>query len=603
MVTKNKIFKLDRVIRVFTLSWKTYGPYKARIVLLTGLGLLSSFLEGIGITALIPLFAFAFGGGEGSDFLSRQIAKFFDLFGFDFSVTYLLIFIGVLFIFRAFLGVAVNFIRAKITSEYEEQLRNRLFEGILTARWPYLMKQKSGYLETILLNDVPASSSMLQQFAIILTIVGSLVVYMVVAINVSVSITISALALGGIFMFLVKPLFSRIKRVAIERTAIAKEATHHVTENISGIKSVKTLFVQEGVVEKGRHYFRRLKENNIRAALLRGIGGAFILPLGVVFILVVFAIFYRSTQFNLAALAVIIYLVDRIFNLILELQRSLHTANDSIPHVQSVLNYEKQAAENQEIEAGDGPFSFEHALEFKDVDFAYEGGKIVLSQINFALPRGGMVGIIGPSGVGKTTLVDLILRLLIPSRGKILLDGQEIEKVSRKEWYRNIGYVSQDIFLMNDTIRSNIQFYDGTISKEEMIAAAKQANIYDFIISRPEGFDTVIGERGVMLSAGQRQRIVIARVLARKPQLLILDEATSALDNESEAKIQEVIQNLRGKITVLVVAHRLSTVISCDRVIALQDGRIVEEGVPKKLLADEKTYFYRIYNLKAASAA
>ena len=167
MVTKNKIFKLDRVIRVFTLSWKTYGPYKARIVLLTGLGLLSSFLEGIGITALIPLFSFAFGGGEGSDFLSRQIAKFFDLFGFDFSVTYLLIFIGVLFIFRAFLGVAVNFIRAKITSEYEEQLRNRLFEGILTARWPYLMKQKSGYLETILLNDVPASSSMLQQFAII----------------------------------------------------------------------------------------------------------------------------------------------------------------------------------------------------------------------------------------------------------------------------------------------------------------------------------------------------------------------------------------------------------------------------------------------------
>ncbi len=599
MVKVDKFLNLDRVMRVFTLAWKTYGPYKRRIVLLTLLGLVSSFLEGIGITALIPLFSFAFGDGNGgNDFLSRQIAKVFGLLGIDFSVTYLLIFIGLLFILRAFLGVTLNFIRARITSEYEEQLRNRLFNGILMADWPHLMKQKSGYLETILLYDVPASSGMLNQFAIVLATLGGLAVYMFVAFNVSLSISLSALVLGGVFMFLIKPLFSRIKQLARERTITAKEATHHVSENISGIKTVKTLFVQAGVAEKGRRYFRSLKELNVRAAFLKGLGGAFVLPLGVIFILFIFAFLYKSPNFNLAALAVIIYLVERIFTYFQGLQSSLHTANDSVPHVLSVLNYEVEFSSHREIESSGKPFVFERALEFRNVDFAYDGGKTVLSKINFVLKKGEMVGLIGPSGVGKTTLVDLILRLLTPSQGQILLDGQEIAKIGQREWYRNIGYVSQDIFLMNDTIASNIKFYDDAISNEAMIEAAKQANIYDFIIGRPEGFETIIGERGVMLSAGQRQRIVIARILARHPQLLILDEATSALDNESEIRIQESIQKLKGKITILVIAHRLSTILNTDRLISLEKGIIVEQGEPKQLLSDKDSYFFKVYHLR-----
>jgi len=209
-----------------------------------------------------------------------------------------------------------------------------------------------------------------------------------------------------------------------------------------------------------------------------------------------------------------------------------------------------------------------------------------------------MVGLIGPSGGGKTTIVDIILRLFNPTKGEVLLDGKNINEINLHKWRRNIGYVSQDIFIKNDTIANNIKFYNNSISNAEVEKAAKMANIHRFIQSCPEKYETVIGERGLFISAGQRQRIVIARILARQPKILVLDEATSALDNESEVQIQQVIENLKNKVTVLLIAHRLSTVKNCTKLFILQNGVIKEQGSPEKLLADEKSYFYKVSNIK-----
>jgi len=220
-----------------------------------------------------------------------------------------------------------------------------------------------------------------------------------------------------------------------------------------------------------------------------------------------------------------------------------------------------------------------------------------LNGVNFFIARGEMIGLIGPSGAGKTTIVDLILRLLDPTSGKILLDGKNINNIKTGDWRKNIGYVSQDIFLKNDTIANNIRFYDKSITDEVMIMAAKMANIDDFIQSYPNKYETVIGERGLYISAGQRQRIVIARVLAKQPKILILDEATSSLDNESEKQIQQVIENLKNKVTVFLIAHRLSTVTNCTKLLVLQGGKIIEEGTPQNLLADKESYFYKVNNI------
>ena len=166
------------------------------------------------------------------------------------------------------------------------------------------------------------------------------------------------------------------------------------------------------------------------------------------------------------------------------------------------------------------------------------------------------------------------------------------------DWREHVGYISQDIFLTNDTIANNIRFYRDSISEDDIVDAAKKANIYDFIKTLPDGLNTIVGERGIQLSVGQRQRVAIARVLVKKPSILLLDEATSALDNESEMQVQKVIEKLKGDTTILVIAHRLSTITNSDKLLVIEEGVISEKGSPKELLKDKESYFYKVYNIR-----
>jgi ABC-type multidrug transport system fused ATPase/permease subunit len=221
---------------------------------------------------------------------------------------------------------------------------------------------------------------------------------------------------------------------------------------------------------------------------------------------------------------------------------------------------------------------------------------LVISNLNlfFTLPVGGTLAIVGHSGAGKTTLVDLILRLLEPKSGTVSLDGTDSRLISLESWRKNIGYVAQEVFLLNDTVAANIAFYNPTITTEDIVEAAKMAQIYDFVMTLPDGFKTIVGERGMRLSGGERQRISLARALARKPALLVLDEATSALDGESESLIQKSIEDLKGKITVVAIAHRLSTIMNFDSVVVLEKGAVVETGNPAQLAGNSSTYFYKM---------
>ena len=267
-----------------------------------------------------------------------------------------------------------------------------------------------------------------------------------------------------------------------------------------------------------------------------------------------------------------------------------------IPYARSVEVFKRDLDMHREPSAGDRPFRFDTELVFKDVSFSYDsGGRRILDGVNFVIRRGETVGLVGPSGAGKTSIADLLLRLFAPFSGDILLDGSSAASVSLSEWRSHIGYVPQDVFLLNGTIEENIRFYNRAVTVEDIERAAKQANIYDFIASLPEGFQTSTGDRGVMLSGGQRQRIALARALAGNPSLLILDEATSALDHESERLIHESIRALHAKVTVFIIAHRPSTVVEADTILVLDRGRITARGSPQELLRDRGSYFSRMY--------
>jgi subfamily B ATP-binding cassette protein MsbA len=231
------------------------------------------------------------------------------------------------------------------------------------------------------------------------------------------------------------------------------------------------------------------------------------------------------------------------------------------------------------------------------VTFSYLPGEPVLRDIDVEVAPGEVVALVGSSGAGKSTLVDLIPRFYDPQEGRVLIDGQDVRSVSLTSLRRSLGIVTQEVILFNDTVRNNIAYGLSDVPQERLEAAARAANAHDFIVRLPQGYDTVIGDRGTKLSGGQRQRLSIARAILKNPPVLILDEATSALDTESEQQVQEAIDRLVQDRTTIVIAHRLSTIRSADRIYALKEGRIVEVGSHDELLAAGGIYA-DLYNLQ-----
>jgi len=281
----------DRRFKVmYRYARKAFGGYKKEIIILTILGFVSGLLEGIGVNALIPLFSFAVGQGQASDPISQMIERFFELTRVPFSVPYLLIFIAILFVGKAFITIRLDLIKLKITHEFEQQMRKKIFRKILASSWPHLIKQKLGHLETILMIDVPAGATLMKHVSGIIIILTGLIVYVIVAVNISFVITVWTLLVGAISFLFIKHLIYRTKILATETAVTNKDSAHHVSENIYGVKTVKSMMIQDGVVRKGDEYFEKLKNLVIKINYYRTITASFIQPVAIIFICVLFAL-------------------------------------------------------------------------------------------------------------------------------------------------------------------------------------------------------------------------------------------------------------------------------------------------------------------------
>jgi len=250
---------------------------------------------------------------------------------------------------------------------------------------------------------------------------------------------------------------------------------------------------------------------------------------------------------------------------------------------------------------------FNHSIEFRNVSFSYpvktpmlvgDNGQAVLKDINFTVNKGEVIAIVGPSGSGKTTLIDLIPRFYDPVRGALIIDGHDLRDVEIKSLRALIGIVTQETVLFNDTLRNNIAYGMDECREEDIVEAARAANADLFIRSFPDGYDTVIGDRGARLSGGQRQRISIARALLKNPPIMILDEATSALDSESEVLVQEAIEKLMENRTSFVIAHRLSTVRNASKIFVINEGVIIQQGTHEELMQQPGGMYHKLYDMQ-----
>lgn len=592
------IIKAGNIFNLIILFKQAFGRYKLALIVLLAFGFLNGILEGIGISAIIPLFAFMSEKPKEMDIVSKFIEGCFGFFHVPYTVKFLLLFIIALFFAKAVILFFTNYIATCISSNYEKNTRSALFKEVLSSNWPYLSKQKMGHLDQLLTTDIGTSSYLLFGTVGAILMLTKLIIYILVVVNLSVEIALLALICGLLVFLVFKPLLYRNTVAAKGVAEDYKGLAHFVNESIIGMKVIKSMSLEKAIERAGNLYFDRVKNLNIRLSLLRNITNVSMQPVGLIFIVGIFAFFYKTQGFNFATFAVVVYAINQVFLQIQAAQSQLHGLASTIPYLKNVISYQEEATHHRESDGGTMPFKFQNAIEVKDVAFNYAENQKIVEGINITIKKGNLVGLIGPSGAGKTTVVDLLLRLLQPRTGHILLDGTDISKIALKEWREAVGYVSQDTFLINDTIENNIKFYNDKITKEEMEEAAKKANIYEFINALPDKFSTFVGERGTALSGGQRQRIALARVLARQPEVLILDEATSSLDNESEMLIQRSIEDLKRKTTIIIIAHRLTTVFAVDELYVLDGGRILENGSPQELINRTDSYFYRMYNLK-----
>lgn len=590
--------KITRATRILATEFRAY---RLKFVFMIILGLVSGLAESFGIAVVIPLFYIITENkpaGGSLDTISRLIENIFSFLHIPLVAPVLLALILALFFVKAFIYFFARYFNARIVSRFEENARTELFSSTITASWPYLLNQKSGQLENIITYDVERAATALTLISGAILAITNFVMYTSVAFSISAKITFIIITIGGLLLFAFKPILYRIRKLFQEVAATQKEVSHHISESISGTKIIKSAAAEHTVIDVGLRLFSSLRKANLRTAWLRQSTLTFIEPLGFVVIATMFIISYRSPSFNIVAFAVIVYLIDRIFSFLKTMQAHLHSISEAVPYVQTMVDYRQSVAGHQEDNSGTKSFFLAHELRFNAVSFAYHEKQPVLCDLSFSISKGAMVGIIGISGAGKTTIADLLLRFLKPTHGTITVDGDTIEHVRLADWRRNIGYVPQDTFLINDTIKRNIRFYNEKITDTDIVEAAKAANIYDVIQSLPDKFETVVGERGVKLSGGQRQRIALARVLAHKPHILILDEATSAIDAESERLIRETLVKLRGKTTIIVITHQLTTIENLDKVVVISDGAIIEDGTPKELIAKTGSYLSRLLAIR-----
>jgi len=428
-------------------------------------GFLAGLFGGVGVGAVLPLFSLITPQtSQPPNVITETVNRFFDIFGIPFTLPYLILFIAFLFIAKAVIQMITKYLNIKTMAEYEERIRKDLFAKTFRSTWPYLLNHKSGYLERVLVADISNASSIILMVNGLILILTGLIMYLVVALSISASITIMTLALGAVLFLALRPILYKTRNISKKMADTEKITTHHISESLAGAKIIKASGLEKNVIEKSKRYFGLLRDIRTKTAFYHYTTGHMFEPIGFVFISIIFVLYYRSPGFNVIAFAAVVYLIEKIFLYMQSLLGNIQQINEMIPYLRSVLKYRKNTRENKEEKSGTKSFQFDNSMEFKNVSFAYLPEKPVLDNISFTVNKGEMIGITGPSGGGKTTIVDLILRLFGPNSGQIIIDSQDASEISLKKWRKNIRYVPQEIFLLNDTIENNINFYEGCLS-------------------------------------------------------------------------------------------------------------------------------------------
>ena len=505
----------------------------------------------------------------------------------------------VLYVIRFFMDYIVGFYGHLLGVRMEYAMRKDMFSHLQKLSFRYYDDTKTGHIMSRLVNDLNEIAELAHHgpedlFISFLMIVGSFVLLA----RVDLPLTLIIFSIVPFLMGFAVIYNSRMRNNFRKIRVSLSEINAGLEDSISGIRVVKSFtneWFEEEKFDRGNDNFMGLRTESVRQLGIFSGGIHFFSNILNLAALVFGGYFVYLGRIDLGDMvAFVIYMslmlqpVRRLSNFIEQFQKGMA----GFRRFAEVMAVEPEIIDSEDaVELRD---ALGH-VEFRNVGFSYNNKEEVLSGINLDVPVGQTIALVGPSGVGKTTLCSLIPRFYETDSGSIMIDGKDIRHVTIESLRANIGMVQQDVFLFSGTIYDNIVYGKLDATYEDVVVAAKRANAYDFIMDTPDGFMTYIGERGVKLSGGQKQRLSIARMFLKNPPILILDEATSSLDNQSEAVIQKSIEELAKDRTTFIIAHRLATIRSSERIIVLTNDGITEDGTHEELLA-QKGEYYKLYN-------
>jgi len=479
-----------------------------------------------------------------------------------------------------------TYFQLKFTLMREYSLGKRLIEGYLHQPYPWFLTRNSADLGKTVLSEVNTviNNGMLPAATLIAqSTVAVALLLLLVMVNPSLALTV-ALVLGFAYALIFKFMNRILNRLGQERVDLNSKRFTSVSEAFSAFKEVKVGGLEDAYIKRfskpAELYAKYQATAQVIVFLPRfaleaiAFGGLMMIAL---------YLMLKGASFNEALPVISLYAFAgyRLVPAIQQIYSSLSQLRFIGPAI-DLLYADLREFPSKSAMRSDAPIIFKESIKLSDVSYSYpEATGLALDKINLTIPVNKVIGLVGASGSGKTTSVDLLMGLLEAHQGTFCIDDVTISSVNVRQWQKLIGYVPQQIYLADDTVASNIAFgvAEGDIDLEKVFNAAQIANLHDFVISDlPMGYDTEVGERGVRLSGGQRQRIGIARALYHNPQVLIMDEATSALDNLTEFAVMEAINKLRSNLTIVLIAHRLSTVRSCDQIYLMEKGRVLAQG-------------------------
>lgn len=601
---------MNTYLRILSYA-KPYRRYFPVYILYTLLSIIFGLLN---FTLLKPLFDVIFeqvGPGDMGKYLTKpdfsfSVAYFLDLFNYFFlqiSETYgkfgTLLYVCIIIVISVFLANLFTYLSgvvlAKVRAEVIKKMRMNIFEQVTKMHIGYFSNERKGDLMSKMTNDIQeVENSIVQSLRVVFKEPVTIILYFSVLFFMSVKLTLFTIILIPVSGAIIGGITRRLKKNAIESQESLGRIVNILDETIGGMRVIKAFGAQKYIRDKFDSETDFYSDVNISMARKNELASPISQFLGVSVvagILIYGGSLVLSNNSDLGASDFITYIIifTQVLNPAKEISRAASSIQRGLASAERIFEVVDTPSNIQNIDKPTEINGFQEAIVFDQVSFSYEKDQI-LKDISFKLEKGKTIALVGPSGGGKSTLADLVPRFYDPSGGSITLDGRELRTIEIGSLRKQMGIVTQESILFNDTVFNNIAFGLDGISEEKVIEAATIANAHEFIIQLENGYHTSIGERGSKLSGGQRQRLSIARAVLKNPPILILDEATSALDSQSEKLVQEALTNLMSNRTTLVIAHRLSTIQHADEILVIKNGQIVQQGSHHQLIEEEGLY-------------